>query len=271
MGSVSALFDTLNHGRHRAGALMAIVVVVQLQRFADVELELAKLACRSRVIACDKVLVGLPVLRLRAFPAYRTAVGVFVVDGNAAFVQARGVAQSDAAVDSAAVGIFLDRNGVVEVARAEAAVAEILRVHLLTLAVLLALELACRQLLHLVVLRERKVNCNKSRLSGVWHGFTAYGVDGTAVLLVILAHALSRWVVTLEELGTVDVSANEGGWLVFATTAEAGTAACARQLLLLEILAVFIGLVLEVALAVVSRADVQAFVAGLNLIFNISQ
>jgi hypothetical protein len=151
MGRNLALFDTMDHRWYGARALMAAVVFIELDRVANVQLNRSEFASRLRVIALDKVIVRLFVPLFRAFPPDGAAIRLPVVDRNATFVKSATVSQGNATIDEITMRIFFHRNRIVEVIRAEAAVAQAFRIHLLTFLVLFALELAGRQLFHFFV------------------------------------------------------------------------------------------------------------------------
>lgn len=141
----------MNHWWYSARALEAVVLLIEIDRVANVELCRTEFACRKRVIALDKVIVRLFVLLFRAFPPDGAAVRLLIVYRNTTFVQSATVSQGNAAIDEITMRIFFHRNRIVEVIRAEAAVAQVFRIHLLTFLVLFALELAGRQLFHFFV------------------------------------------------------------------------------------------------------------------------
>lgn len=137
--------------RWRGASALLTLLLLELQRLADAEFQLAELALGSRVVASRLGLVGDHVLLAGTAPANRTAIGVFIVNWNATVDDTTGVAQRNAAIDLVAVLVRLDLHRRIVVFRAEALVAMLLRIHFLTFTIRLVFELACRQLVSFVI------------------------------------------------------------------------------------------------------------------------
>lgn len=142
--------NAMHHRWYSASALLTRLFIFSgVQRLSNVQFPLSINALWTfsfdpRAVGFDEVLVA------RASPSNRTAIVRLVVYRNAAFADSVDVSQRDSAINLLAVLVLSQRSLVVEVLRADAFVAFVVRVNLLTFTICLVFEVASRQLFNLV-------------------------------------------------------------------------------------------------------------------------